>query len=368
MNYYEDEKKWKEYVSNHGGNIYQCVYRISQEARILESSVHQVITPAVAIHSVLCEQLPKDLDKRLEIWKERKKSFKKHIQDQLSQIDDLDIREAVDTSCRMSIINKHLVYDYKDIIEPGKQSRVRILTRLILKDKDFKEETLMSETEKLITPTLDVEPISKESVQPETTEKRRGRKPKAAKQSDEPAKKTDEDDKVLAENKEQAEAEKKAKKEAENKKKAEEAKQKAEAEKQAVEEEAKKLEAEKKAAEKEKQAEAEKKAAEAEKKAAEEAKKQEEAKKSEKPKVVKLPVPEGQDKPINVKIGDKVILKTPLVVYRGPNKNTGMKAFQGYITIESDINDEFVKVSFVRPGIGQQTGYMIIPEQIKRSF
>lgn len=62
-----------------------------------------------------------------------------YLQDALSCIDDIRIRDCVANSYRLSVNSKKLRYDYKSIQNPWLQSRIRVITRLIYLNR-FREE------------------------------------------------------------------------------------------------------------------------------------------------------------------------------------------------------------------------------------
>lgn len=130
MKWPDDFKRMKE-LSNQLGSPYAAAMYAAKQSRVLFDECHGVLKYGESVRCAIVNELPEDLDKRLQTAKEiaERREFT-HVDEILSDVDDKEIRDAVYNSYRLSINAHHLEYDYKDIEDENVQARIRILTRM----------------------------------------------------------------------------------------------------------------------------------------------------------------------------------------------------------------------------------------------
>lgn len=64
-------------------------------------------------------------------------------------------------------------------------------------------------------------------------------------------------------------------------------------------------------------------------------------------------------------VGARIQLMKPVTTYRGPSRSFAGKSFGGVITVLDSVNDEFLRVSFVRSGLGLCEAF-VLTEEVSR--
>lgn len=113
------------------GNKFKAVIYISKLARHRRELVHSVITESQAISWVITGIEPKGLYECINRHLKLKNEVILPPYDRLQYIDDKEIVECVKLSVKHSN-HTHLVYVYNEITDKNKQSRIRILTNMIV--------------------------------------------------------------------------------------------------------------------------------------------------------------------------------------------------------------------------------------------
>ena len=126
--YGNDKDKMNELVQELGSPFAAAIYSAKLSRQYIDKT-HGVITGGEAMHWAITGEEPSNLHQRMERYKS--KMSQSFYSDEISSIDDKDIREAGEDSVRTSTINKKLTYKYKNISEPNKQARIRVLTKII---------------------------------------------------------------------------------------------------------------------------------------------------------------------------------------------------------------------------------------------
>lgn len=129
-----NEKELFDNLARAIGSTYgACAYiaKLSRQKRI---ELNNLISESEAITWAITKKLPDNYKDRV---KARSASLK-HIEDILNYVEDEEVQNAARQSFRDSIQCEHLVYDYLKVKDASKQSRVRILTRMMF--YKFKED------------------------------------------------------------------------------------------------------------------------------------------------------------------------------------------------------------------------------------
>lgn len=113
------------------GNRFKAVIYISKLARHRRELVHCVITESQAITWVISGIKPEGLYDCINNHLKLKNGVVLPPYDRLQYIDDKELVECVKLSVKYSKIT-HLVYIYNEITDKNKQSRIRILTNMIV--------------------------------------------------------------------------------------------------------------------------------------------------------------------------------------------------------------------------------------------
>lgn len=116
-----------------GSTYGACMYiaKLSRQKRI---ELNNLISESEAITWAVTNKLPDNYEERL---KARSASLKS-IEDILNYVEDDEVQNAARQSFRDSIQCEHLIYNYLKVNDASKQSRVRILTRMMF--YKFKED------------------------------------------------------------------------------------------------------------------------------------------------------------------------------------------------------------------------------------
>lgn len=114
-------------------NRYAAVYMIAKEARKRAEQCNNLIDHSEALSWVLTGEKPK----KLVLAEKRGQSivsqsyFKTAVRNELVEIEDDEVRQAVAFSLKLTRKNQNLVYVYNKIQDEPRRARVRILTRMI---------------------------------------------------------------------------------------------------------------------------------------------------------------------------------------------------------------------------------------------
>lgn len=114
-------------------NRYAAIRMIAAEARKRANQCNNMISHSEAISWVLTGEKPK----KLVLAEKRGQSiipqsyFNTVVHDELVEIEDDEVRQAVACSLKLTRENQNLVYVYNKIQDEPRRARVRILTRMI---------------------------------------------------------------------------------------------------------------------------------------------------------------------------------------------------------------------------------------------
>lgn len=110
------------------GSTYAAVNYVAKSARDKIAHTDGHVLESEAISWVLTGEEPKVRNKTEEIerW-----YLQNYIDDMLSEVDDIDVAQAVRDSYAASMEQHHLIYSYPEHLDENRKSRVRILTRMI---------------------------------------------------------------------------------------------------------------------------------------------------------------------------------------------------------------------------------------------
>lgn len=111
----------------HSDNIYQELTTLMKSARQLADSVGNHILHSQALTSIIQD---KPIDKNVVNWRYNKFN-NNEVNEFLSDIDDVDVSNAVYDSIHISNEKRHLIYRYNNISDEGRRARIRILTRML---------------------------------------------------------------------------------------------------------------------------------------------------------------------------------------------------------------------------------------------
>lgn len=114
-------------------NRYAAVYMIAKEARKRAEQCNNLISHSEALSWVLTGEKPK----KLVLAEKRGQSmipqsyFRTAVHNELVEIEDDEVRQALALSLKLTRKNQNLVYVYNQIQDEPRRARVRILTRMI---------------------------------------------------------------------------------------------------------------------------------------------------------------------------------------------------------------------------------------------
>ena len=124
-----DEKYFQRYVDACQGNRYQAVNYIASLARSLVKQYDNKILDSEALSWILTGERPDIIDDDGNL--KPHKSTISYMDDILSSVDDDEVVDAVKCSMLESKKQENLVYLYNNISESSRQTRVRVLVRII---------------------------------------------------------------------------------------------------------------------------------------------------------------------------------------------------------------------------------------------
>lgn len=123
---------------------YHLVLQVAKDARSLAEKYDNQILHSEAITHIINSTLPDTSD----LTYHRTEHEAKVIREKFCYIEDKEVCDAVYDSFYESKWSKNLIYIYNGISDPSRQTRVRILTRMLIKELDIK----MEETKKVRKP------------------------------------------------------------------------------------------------------------------------------------------------------------------------------------------------------------------------
>mgnify|MGYP004655945107 FL=1 len=124
-----DEKYFQRYVDACHGNRYQAVRCIASLARSLVKQYDNRILDSEALSWILTGERPDIIDDDGNL--KPHKSTISYMDDILSSVDDDEVVDAVKCSISESKKQENLVYLYNNISDSSRQTRVRVLVRII---------------------------------------------------------------------------------------------------------------------------------------------------------------------------------------------------------------------------------------------
>lgn len=122
-----EEKRIFDQLSQLLGSTYAACMYLASKARSKQESMKYLITESESLSWALTGELPKTVKDRMNT----KSRMMKDIEDILNYVEDDEVQSAARESFRFSVDSGHLVYIYRKIQSRDKQSRVRILTRMM---------------------------------------------------------------------------------------------------------------------------------------------------------------------------------------------------------------------------------------------
>lgn len=126
-----NDKYFQKYLDMCDGNIFAATNLVANLARKLCKRYNNVVLESEAIHWILSGEKPKIVDELGQIrYKYRTKKLSP-LTDILCNIDDEEIKAAVQASFTESKKRQDLTYLYNNIVDEYAQARVRILVRML---------------------------------------------------------------------------------------------------------------------------------------------------------------------------------------------------------------------------------------------
>ena len=126
-----DAKQFERFVEMCGGSRYAATTFVAKEARKLANQYNNVISHAEALSWIISGKPPKIISNYKKVLKIREKGSLNVAYNMLSNVQDEEVKESVLESIRRSNKADHLIYVYIDVYDEHRQSRIRILTRMI---------------------------------------------------------------------------------------------------------------------------------------------------------------------------------------------------------------------------------------------
>lgn len=113
------------------GSRYAATVFVSNEAKRLCSKYNDVISHSEALSWILSGEIPYNIKHYKEIVEQRSQRPLKYAKERLLDIQDQDVRHAVQVSLENSIHIGHLIYFYQNVHDTYRCSRIRILCNMI---------------------------------------------------------------------------------------------------------------------------------------------------------------------------------------------------------------------------------------------
>lgn len=136
----EDIRVFQE-LSEQLGSSFAATMYIAAEARKLAESYDNVISHSEALNWVVTGVRPTILD-RINVTEIHTDTSKLDI---LNYIDDEEVKAAVRCSYEASCRSRNLVYEYNQVSDESRQTRIRVITRLIWYGLDTQLERRISD-------------------------------------------------------------------------------------------------------------------------------------------------------------------------------------------------------------------------------
>lgn len=111
--------------------VYEATVWVAQEARKKANSVDNLVLQSEAINWVLTGKEPPMLEVIRNIRKERKPIAVEYLEDVLKLVDDDGVKYSVKVSISESKKENHLIYNYTDVNDEYRRTRIRVLCRMI---------------------------------------------------------------------------------------------------------------------------------------------------------------------------------------------------------------------------------------------
>lgn len=125
--------KFNKYIQSYGSKFAAIMY-ISSVARKLRCSVDNCISESCALTWAVTGEVPACVIQWRKQKSRKRNVYTEFIKDKLCYIDDVEVRDAVDASIRLSRSEFHLIYEYQEIRDENKKARVRIICNMIWDD------------------------------------------------------------------------------------------------------------------------------------------------------------------------------------------------------------------------------------------
>lgn len=110
------------------GSRYSATVFVAKEARRLAEKYDNVITHAEALSWVLSNKTPESVKQYNKVKEKRSQKDLQYANYYLSSIQDEDVKASVVESLKLTKKAGHLIYQYKNVYDKYRQSRIRILT------------------------------------------------------------------------------------------------------------------------------------------------------------------------------------------------------------------------------------------------
>lgn len=131
MSYIDDYPRMKEF-ENLYGNAFAAIIQVSDQARKEVDKSYHILSSSQALSYVLNQKIPHKMSK---VTYNKRFTYADYmisqLEDDLKDIYDENLREAVKKSLYNSFKAGYLIYSYKNIDIPQKQGRVRILCKIL---------------------------------------------------------------------------------------------------------------------------------------------------------------------------------------------------------------------------------------------
>lgn len=117
-------------LSEELGDAYQAVNHIAAQARKLAESHNNVILHSEAINWVITGVKP-DILEQVDKLPDKPNFFRSYVDEALAYVSDGPVRRSAKSSIFASKSARHLIYIYRDVSDPHRRARVRVLTRMV---------------------------------------------------------------------------------------------------------------------------------------------------------------------------------------------------------------------------------------------
>lgn len=131
MSIYELNNKFDDIYLSGTDNIFEAINTYANDANNLKQVYHNRISSSEALNSVLTNELPENINKRRLVAETEFNYINVYIKEELSQIDDLRIRQSVQESLITSRDAHNLLFIYHSDLSLCERSRVRIICKMV---------------------------------------------------------------------------------------------------------------------------------------------------------------------------------------------------------------------------------------------